>query len=330
MPFFAKRRQVIKGLFAGLTASSLWVFASEKKLDQGMNDFTLSDPETKRTIGVRVRLPAIKKQTGLILYSPGLGSGFSNGASWCDAWQKAGFVVVTLSHPVTNDEIWNTQTKSLKVNLHEAIASPQYGLRVKDCRFVLSYCLKHSELKEYIDPNLIGIAGHSYGALTTQSIAGQQANKRDERIKAAIAFSPGAISLDSAKTMSGVKIPFFCVTGDHDNYVTFKNGIDEVKLGNPLKNRKAVYENLPTGAKQMLVLANADHMTFAGEFIDDKNFSRDIAVTKDANEQAWKRINEMTTAFWEYYLAPVKQKNREVLIEKTKASANKADEVYFG
>ena len=324
------RRQFIKGVLGGLTLPSFYVFSSEKKMRQAMNDFTLQDPETKRIIGVRVRLPDVKKQTGLILYSPGLGSGVSNGASWCDAWQKAGFVVVTLSHPVTNDEIWNIKSKSLKANLHDAIASPQYGLRVKDCRFVLSHCLAHDELKEYIDPNCIGIAGHSYGARTTQSIAGQQANKRDERIKAAIALSPGAITPESAKTMSGVKIPFFCVTGDHDNYVVFKNGIDEVRLGNPLKNRKAVYENLPAGKKQMLVLANADHMTFAGEFIDDKNFSRDISVTKELNEQSWKRVNEMTTAFWEYYLVPTKSTNRQLLIDQTKASADKADELYFG
>lgn len=284
--------------------------------DADYKDLTITNPATHRVIGLRIRLPKIaqaKSSKGeadpklpLIIYSPGLGSGVANGAPWCDAWQKAGFIVVTLSHPVTNDSIWDTKSKSLKTNLQAALAGPQYGLRVSDCQFVITQCLSKSGnlgIENYIDPKKIGIAGHSYGALTAQAIAGQHKSQLDPRIKAAIAFSPTAATPESMKAMSGVQIPFFCVMGDHDDYVTFQEGVDSMKLGVPLAKRKAVYEGLPKGHKQLLILGNTDHMTFAGEQIDPAKFSRDITVTDLSNQESWKRISEITTDFWKSYFS---------------------------
>ena len=265
-------------------------------------DHSLFNPATKRKIGIRIRLPIVKEKIGLIIYSPGLGSGLNNGAPWCEAWRKAGFVVVTLSHPVTNDDIWDTSKKSLKSNLRDALAFPQYGLRVTDCKYVIDVCLTDPDLKNFIDRERIGIAGHSYGALTVQSIAGQSngTNQADPRIKAAIAFSPTAMSVASANAMKTVKIPFFCITGDHDAHVTFKNETDAMRLGVDLTKRKFVYKGLPPGKREQLVLANADHMSFAGEDLSatPPKFSRDIKTTAEQEVNTWEKISQITTLFW--------------------------------
>jgi predicted dienelactone hydrolase len=265
-------------------------------------DHSLFNPATKRKIGIRIRLPIVKEKTGLIIYSPGLGSGLNNGAPWCEAWRKAGFVVVTLSHPVTNDDIWDTSKKSLKANLRDALAFAQYGLRVTDCTYVIDVCLADLDLKNFIDRDRIGIAGHSYGALTVQSIAGQSngANLADPRIKAAIAFSPTAMSAASANAMKTVKIPFFCITGDHDAHVTFKNETDAMRLGVELTKRKFVYKGLPPGKREQLVLANADHMSFAGEDLSatPPKFSRDVQTTAEQEVKTWYKISQITTLFW--------------------------------
>lgn len=269
-------------------------------------DLTITNPATKRVLELRIRVPKDlqpNQKVPLIIYSPGLGSGVANGAPWCDAWQKAGFIVVTISHPVTNDGIWNTKTSSLKANLQAAIAGPQYGLRVSDCQFVITQCLTKLGIEGNIDPKKIGIAGHSYGALTTQAITGQHASQRDPRIVAAIAMSPTAATPESSKAMGGVHIPFFCITGDHDDYITFTDGVDSTRLGVPLAKRKAVYDGLPKGKKQLYVMGNADHMTFAGEPIDGNRFSRDIPVTDELNQASWKRISEITTDFWRSYFS---------------------------
>lgn len=270
------------------------------------SDGIVIDQATGRKIGIRLRLPAQEKPTGLILYSPGLGSGLSNGAAWCAAWQAAGYVVVNLAHPVTDDSIWNTARTSFQENLRRALSPEQYSYRVKDCSAVLTHYLKDPALKNYIDHNRIGIAGHSYGALTVQAITGQLVgghDLRDPRIRAAIAFSPGAISAERAHLMARVKIPFFSITGDHDQFVTFKDGQSVMRLGMLLEKRLLIYEKLPAGHKQLLIMANADHMTFAGEAVDPDRFSRDVALGSAEQLGQWSRISEMSQIFWKYYLS---------------------------
>lgn len=309
-------------LNAGLMQSA---FAQATKNSNGnFQDSKHQDPSTGRMIGFRVRLPEKKQSSGLIIYSPGLGSGVSNGEHWCNAWQSAGFVVVTLSHPVTNDSIWNTEKSTFKANLNASLASPQYGLRVNDCKFAMTMCLKNLGIESYIDAQRIGIAGHSYGALTVQSIAGQLGNK-DARIKAAIALSPGAVPKDRAKSMQQVNIPFMCVTGQQDNYVTFKDQSESMKLGVPLANRLAIYEYLPQGKKYLLNLSQADHMSFAGEPIDANRFSRDIEVSDELNLKTWKKVSHVTTAFWNHHLNGGKETKES--LKKIMASGIEAKDI---
>ena len=318
--------------------------ASGRRADPDTSE--IEDPKTKRKIKLKLRLPAQAKPTALILYSPGLGSGVSNGADWCEAWREAGYVVATLAHPVTDDGIWSTnKSRSLKMTIAEAIASPQYALRVKDCSYALDYLLKLPLLMPYFEQSgggksdssrpRIGIAGHSYGALTVQSITGQgQGGKGllDPRIDAAIALSPSAMSQERAAAMSQVKVPFFCVTGDLDGHVTFKKDADSVRLGVPLSQRQWVYSHLPKGKRQELLVAQADHMTFAGEPIDAEHFSRDVSVSEQNNPKTWARISAMTTAFWDFYLkagvAGATEK-RSAYIERMRALAGPQDQLKF-
>jgi predicted dienelactone hydrolase len=282
-------------------------------------DGVLTHPKTKRILQVRIRLPKVKKKSPLIIYSPGLGGGLSNGGSWAQAWADTGYVVVTISHPISNDMIWDTQEVSFTQRLQEALASPQYDLRVLDCQFVITECLLGTQstqlqqiflskieikLEDFIDPERIGIAGHSYGALTVQSICRHRAGPLyDERIKAAIAFSPGAMTQASAQHMRQVKIPFFCIMGDQDKQVTFKKGVEKMTLGMALAKRRWVYDNLPKGLRQLWIVSPADHMSFAGEVIDRQSLSRDIRVTAKGEQETWGRINAMTTRFWDYHLS---------------------------
>jgi len=298
---------------------------------------TIKNPKTDRSIKLRARLPAAHVPTGMILYSPGLGSGVSNGEAWCEAWRQAGYLVVTLAHPVTDDSLWRTSDKqSFKANMQLALAAPQYGLRVSDCSFALDHCLQTAQLAPYIDPARIGLAGHSYGALTAQTIAGQplgDSTLRDPRIKAVIAFSPGATSTERAKSMSNVEIPFFCITGDHDQFVTFKKDGETIQLGVSLANRESVFAHLPAGKNLQLKLHDADHMSFAGEVVDPKRFSRDIKVTEQGNRVLWGRVSEVTTAFWAYYLVadgrsvPATKEGFETMLHALKGPNN---ELKFG
>lgn len=347
-PYRAVRRRLIAALGASGLIPTVNAAVTDPKTSRQAepNSAVIVDPKTKRKIKLKIRLPAQAKPTALILYSPGLGSGVSNGADWCEAWRQAGYLVVTLAHPVTDDSIWNTsKSRSLKMTIAEAIASPQYALRVNDCSFALDYLLGLPSLKPYLEkPDddkggpqrpRIGIAGHSYGALTVQSITGQgQGGKGllDRRIEAAIALSPSAMSQERAAAMSQVNIPFFCVTGDLDAHVTFKDGQDSVRLGVPLSQRQWVYSHLPKGRRQELLVAQADHMTFAGEPIDSQHFSRDVPLPEQNNPKTWARISAMTTQFWDFYLkaeVTASAEQRKAYIERMRALAGPQDQLKF-
>jgi dienelactone hydrolase len=336
------RRKLLLGLPAALAGLAPWsgVPAEEpppahtgKGEPPPWQDRALIDPATRRRIRLRLRLPgagtdqAWGERRPLIVYSPGLGSGLSNGAAWCEAWRQAGLVVATLAHPGTDEGIWDTSERSLSVNLAAALAPSQYGHRVSDCRHAIRQCLTAMGLEAIIDPERIGIAGHSYGALTVQSLAGQAARGRDGfTIAGAIALSPGGRS----PAVGGVRMPFFCVTGDRDGTVIFKRGSQAMRLGMALSERLAVYRRLPAGAKQLLVLARADHMTFAGEPVSIAGYSRDIDVSEAANARAWRRVSLATTAFWQHYLRPPPRPDRGAYLAQVRAQLDPADRLEAG
>lgn len=301
--FCPSRRALLAALASGATA----VLFAGRAIGAAWQDTAVTDPKTGRRIGLRIRLPDGQEPAPLLLYSPGLGSGVSNGAAWCEAWRQAGFVVVTMSHPVTNDEIWNTVRRSFAENLAAALSGGQYPARVIDTRFVIGRCLSALGIEHRIDGTRIGVAGHSYGAITVQALAVEGRAAPAEAtgvVRAAIALSPGVLSVDQAGRMAAARMSFFCVTGDRDSFVTFSKDGHARRLGVPLANRLAVYGGLPRGAKQLLVVAGADHMTFAGEPVDGRRFSRDVAAGPAQSEAAWARVSAATTAFWQRVLAP--------------------------
>ena len=265
-------------------------------------DALLRDPKTSRRIAVRLRRPTLPdpmRTAPLILHSPGLGSGLANGAPWCDAWQKAGFWVLTLSHPVTNEDLWDVSRGSFKERMNAALAAGQYPARVQDVRFVLDRLLADSPLSALIDPQRIGLSGHSYGALTAQALAGQHGPAQQEpRLRAFVALSPSAMSRAVAQRMAAVKAPFLCVIGAQDGYVSFKEGAEKIRLGVPLAQRHWVHEALPQAHRALTVIEQADHMTLAGEEIDSRRFSRDVPALPPEEARAWEEIAQVTTAFW--------------------------------
>jgi predicted dienelactone hydrolase len=301
-------------------------------------DRVLLDPGTRRRIRLRLRLPAADaagarnaRPRPLLIYSPGLGGGLSNGTAWCEAWRQVGFIVATLAHPGTDDGIWDTSRQSLRANLAAALAPAQYAHRVSDCRHAIGQCLTAMGLEATIDPARIGIAGHSFGALTVQALAGAARRAQDSfSIAAAIALSPGGRSAATTGVLSGVRIPFFCVTGDRDGTVIFGRGPNAMRLGMPLSDRLAVYRHLPAGAKQLLVLSGADHMTFAGEPVSIAGYSRDVDSSDAANARAWRRVSLATAAFWHHYLAQPPRPDRSAYLAQVRSGLDRADRFEAG
>jgi hypothetical protein len=93
-----------------------------------------------------------------------------------------------------------------------------------------------------------------------------------------------------------------------------------------------VYGHLPKGRRQEWLVAQADHMTFAGEPIDSQHFSRDVPLPEQNNPKTWARISAMTTQFWDFYLkaeVTASAEQRKAYIERMRALAGPQDQLKF-
>lgn len=140
--------------------------------------------------------------------------------------------------------------------------------------------------------NHVGMSGHSYGAFTTQAVSGQSFGRKhvsyaDNRIKAAIMFSPRWQDGDSEKTFSTVNIPWMLMTGTLDN--------SPIRIANgDAKSRRKVYEALPAGEKYELFLDGAEHSAFTDHALPNDKAPR--------NTNHHRAILALSTAFWDSYL----------------------------
>ena len=114
--------------------------------------------------------------------------------------------------------------------------------------------------------------------------------------------------------------------------MTFKDGTGAVRLGVPVSQRQWVYDHLPVAHRQELLVAQADHMSFAGEPIDALHFSREAPESEQNNAHTWQRVSTLTTEFWNFYLGtqvkPIDQ-SREAYHKRLQAAASPQDRLRF-
>lgn len=215
------------------------------------------DAARGRDVPVRIRMPAGTARVPVILFSHGLGGSLDGGTNWAVAWAKAGFIVVNLQHPGSDRSIIGSG------RILAAIAPAQLVARVDDVHFVLDELGRRPrqgacDLRR-ADPARVGMSGHSFGAHTTQAIAGQRfpvaGVAADPRIRAAIAFSPSPPMRGSDVAAFGaIAIPFFSITGTEDAAPITPNIT--------AKDRERPFRAMPPGGKYLLVLEGANHMVF--------------------------------------------------------------------
>jgi len=233
-----------------------------------VSDGRWTDQQRQRSLPWRLRLPE-GPQAGpgpwpLVLFSHGLGGSVDAGTVWGEAWAAAGLAVLHMQHPGSDTDTLRAGLRGLQA----AASAEQLLARVLDVRFVLDEVARRIALGEapwaQLRGDAIGLAGHSFGAQTTQAIAGQrypvEADGSDPRPRAFIAFSPsqtrgGRLSVGQA--FGAITRPFLLVTGseDGDPFGSYDSGAP----------RAEVYQGLPPGQRALLWLDGADHMTFGGQ-----------------------------------------------------------------
>jgi predicted dienelactone hydrolase len=302
-----QRRQVLPAAIAlALTGRDV---AGADATTAGIVDETWHDAGRARDLPLRLRVPSTPGPWPLLLYSHGLGGGREGGDFWGEAWRAAGLLVLHLQHPGSDTDVLR---RSLVgggglAGLRSAGNAEQLLARVADVRFVLDEVGRRQRGGQApwrdLLPGAIGLAGHSFGALTTQAIAGQRypvaIDLADARPRAFIALSSsmprgaGAV----AAPFEAVTRPFMAVTGslDGDPFGSFATG----------ESRAAVYDALPPGRRALLWLDGADHMSFAGNAsrrIDGSGPFERAALARQRETAHHAVVARVSTLWWRAHL----------------------------
>jgi predicted dienelactone hydrolase len=259
-------------------------------------DLTVHDTARDRDIPIRVYLPTNTTPVPVVLFSHGLGGSREGSKFLGEHWAARGYVAVFLQHPGSDDSVWRGKPiADVMPDMNRAASLKNFELRVKDVPAVLDQLTAWNAQKDHplagrMDLKKIGMSGHSFGAITTQAVSGENFTREhqftDPRITAAAVFSPSSPELGSpARAFANIPVPWLLMTGTKD---TAPIGHADVP------SRLAVYDHVKGAPKYEVVLDNAEHSVFTDRALPGDKEPR--------NPNHHRVILAVTTAFWDAYL----------------------------
>jgi predicted dienelactone hydrolase len=238
-----------------------------------MTDGAWHDAARNRDIPYRLYLPEpLADVYPVILVSHGVGGSRESMAYLGRYLARNGYVTVHLQHPGTDNSVWRDK-KSLS-DIYGALRQAMWDansarLRFQDVPFAISALAEWNEkgpLAGHLDLARIGMAGHSYGGVSTMVAAGQRMGAggqwffKERRVRAGLVMSPGVPIQGGnlAELYRDIDIPLFHITGTKD-----ANAIPGDKEFDPVLRTKP-YETLTIPDQYLLVLHGAGHNAFSG------------------------------------------------------------------
>lgn len=287
--------------------SALWradIDAQKEPLPVRMVRGSMTDSTRgNRVIPLKLYYPTEhgQKNLPLIVWSHGLG-GSADGAAFISRYLTShGYIVLHVQHLGTDSGLWEGKPGHPWDVIRETHIPRSASLaRFDDVPFVLDnleeWIAQYPEAADAIDLKMIGMSGHSFGAMTTQVLMGMQfpdeqdilQDMSDSRFKCGILYSPvpefrlsGELSND---VYAGIKRPLFHMTGTDDSSPVEGFGYER---------RLAVYEN-SHAEKYLVVLNDGDHMVYNG--------SRGKLGQNPNRERHEVLIKTAALAFWDAQL----------------------------
>ncbi|HEX8342704.1 MAG TPA: alpha/beta fold hydrolase [Tepidisphaeraceae bacterium] len=250
-------------------------------------------------VPVKIYLPAdTSGPAPVILFSHGLGASREMYGYLGTYWAEKGFVAVHLTHVGSDDSVWRNATDSRVDAMMAAASAANYVARLGDIAFVIDELTrqnaeKSSRLFGRLNLEQIGMAGHSFGALTAQAEAGQsilvagvERVFRDPRIKAVVAMSPAPPPKSNlpAAAFARMAAPIFYLTGTADFEMITMAGV---------KQRREPFDKGGGSDQYLAIFAGGDHGLFVG---------RRRGGARKSDAAAWAYIQKATTEFFNAYL----------------------------
>ncbi|MGH1397601.1 MAG: alpha/beta hydrolase family protein [Alphaproteobacteria bacterium] len=239
-----------------------------------------------------------------IIWSHGFG-GNANGAAFLSRFLAGqGYTLIHITHHGTDSSLWEGKEghpwdilRKVKIDRETTIH------RFRDVPFVLdqlpAWITENPDVGQYMNIQNIGMSGHSFGAMTTQVMAGQHfpdasgnlIRMYEPRFKAGILYSPVPIRhlvdehITNDDLYGAIDLPLLHMTGTKD---------DSPLEGHTYKHRLAVHDHSGHDEKYLLIKEDGDHMVYNG--------TRGKLGNTDLREQHEEQIKTAALAFWDAYL----------------------------
>lgn len=257
-----------------------------------------------RIVPLKVYYPVAHSLSHLpvIVWSHGLG-GSADGAAFLGRYIAShGYVVVNIQHHGTDSSLWEGKPGH-PWDVIRATPIPRSATidRFRDVSFVLDrlpgWAAAYPEIAEHMDMDRLGMSGHSFGALTTQAMAGQMfpdeagalQSFREPRFRAGIAYSPVPIhyltDAPAADIYGPIACPLLHMTGTED---------ESPVEGFGWERRRQVFDASGANPRYLVTLAGGDHMVFAG--------SRGKLAENPLRHAHEAVIKIVSLAFWDAFL----------------------------
>ena len=265
--------------------------------------FVWEDPARGRPLPLKAYWPEGDGPFPLVLFSHGLGGSREGGATWLTHWAAHGIAGLALQHPGSDETLFHGESRlALRRLLAAALTPEQLAARAADVAFVLDELARRADTADWrrIDRGRVGMSGHSFGAVTTQALAGERLQSHgttlaEQRLKAFLALSPSARGEQEglAERFGGIGRPFFSVTGSRDDGI----GLTDITP----ENRRVPYRYMRGDGQGLLVLDGAGHLAFAGRAVEAGVEGRLERVHQDAARFA-PAVCHASLLFWRAWL----------------------------
>lgn len=259
------------------------------------------DAKRQRQVPVKIYMPEGEAPYPVVIFSHGLGGSREAAVYLGEKWSKNGYLCVFVQHPGSDVSTWKPVALGGKQAIFNVLksAANERNLRDRaaDVSFVLDELQKRNSEDELLEKKMlldkIAVAGHSFGAATALSVAGQNfptlkepSPLRDSRVRAAIYLCPPVTAKMFTPDLvySNIRIPGMLMTGTEDDSPIGETNAEE---------RRIPFDGIKSAHQYLINFEGADHAAFGG---------RAFRAPKKSDERYHEMIEELSTRFLDAYL----------------------------
>jgi predicted dienelactone hydrolase len=237
------------------------------------------DASRNRKVPYKIYFPKpLDGKYPVVIVSHGIGGSRESNVQLGKHLASNGFVVLNIQHEGSDEALLQgvRDRRLAQLKLAQSLRDPRNAVnRFLDVPFVVAQLSilndSDKQLKGHLKIDALGMAGHSYGAISTMVAAGERvgaeyASGKVSSLRAGLLLSPSPPrdGADVERVYRDVSIPLFHMTGTEDASLLDARNVSP-------SDRVKPYRLLSVPNQYLLVLNQADHKSFSNEAHDKRH-----------------------------------------------------------